>query len=83
MLFSSAAGRIDGFVVAGGLVPGSAVWLAAGAREMNLSIKCAGGAKRGVKRGPRCTKKSEKAQKRTANDQKRRVFDTFLICPLR
>jgi len=40
----------------------------------NPSIKRAGRAKMGVKRGSRRTKKSEKIKKRTANDQKRRVF---------
>jgi len=49
----------------------------------NSSIKRAGGAKMGVKRGSRRTKKSEKVKKRTADDQKRHVFGTFLIYPLR
>jgi len=47
------------------------------------SIKRAGEAKKGVKMMSRCTKKSEKVKKSTANDQKRRVFDIFPIYPLR
>jgi len=49
----------------------------------NSSIKRAGVAKMGVKMLSKCTKKSEKVTKSAANDQKRRVFDIFLIYPLR
>jgi len=49
----------------------------------NSSIIDAGRAKKRVKIGSKRTKKSEKVRKSTANDQKRRVFDTFLIYPLR
>jgi len=43
----------------------------------NPSIKRAGRAKMGVKRGPRRTKKSEKVKKSTANDPKNAFLTLF------